>query len=207
MNNTSDIKKEVEKYYSDKIRKYGISAKGVDWNSVESQNIRFSELLKVIKTTSKFSILDFGCGYGALIDFMLPKFDEFSYTGYDISKEMLSNANGRHRQNININWLNELNEKLYDYSIASGIFNVRLKQDINCWEIYIEETLQQLNQISKKGFSFNMLTKYSDVAKMKDFLFYADPCYYFDYCKKKFSKNIALLHDYELYEFSIIVKK
>jgi len=42
---------------------------------------------------------------------------------------------------------------------------------------------------------------------MKDDLYYADPCYFFDYCKKKFSKNIALLHDYGLYEFTILVRK
>ncbi|MBM3138043.1 MAG: class I SAM-dependent methyltransferase, partial [Chloroflexi bacterium] len=29
----------------------------------------------------------------------------------------------------------------------------------------------------------------------------------FDYCKVNFSKNVALLHDYKLYDFTIIVRK
>ena len=58
-----------------------------------------------------------------------------------------------------------------------------------------------------RGFSFNCLTKYSDDTKMKDYLFYADPCQLFDYCKRNFSKQVALLHDYGLYEFTIIVRK
>jgi hypothetical protein len=29
----------------------------------------------------------------------------------------------------------------------------------------------------------------------------------FDICKRKFSRNVALLHDYGLYEFTILVRK
>ena len=43
--------------------------------------------------------------------------------------------------------------------------------------------------------------------KMKDYLFYADPCQLFDYCKQNFSKQVALLHDYRLYEFTIICEE
>jgi 2-polyprenyl-3-methyl-5-hydroxy-6-metoxy-1,4-benzoquinol methylase len=39
-----------------------------------------------------FSILDFGCGYGALIEYLKSKYISFSYTGYDISEEMINQA-------------------------------------------------------------------------------------------------------------------
>jgi hypothetical protein len=42
---------------------------------------------------------------------------------------------------------------------------------------------------------------------MKPELYYADPLFMFDHCKKKFSKNVALLHDYEEFDFTIIVRK
>ena len=42
---------------------------------------------------------------------------------------------------------------------------------------------------------------------MKDYLFYADPCELFDFCKTRFSQNVALLHDYGLYEFTILVEE
>jgi hypothetical protein len=42
---------------------------------------------------------------------------------------------------------------------------------------------------------------------MRRHLYYADPCYLFDTCKKRFSRNVALLHDYEAYDFTIIVRK
>ena len=51
-----------------------------------------------------------------------------------------------------------------------------------------------------------MLTTYSDADKQRDDLFYADPLRVFDICKQRFSPRVALLHDYPLYEFTIIVR-
>ena len=64
-----------------------------------------------------------------------------------------------------------------------------------------------MNANSLKGFAFNCLTSYSDPEKMRADLFYPNPCQVFDHCKTKFSRHVALLHDYGLYEFSILVRK
>jgi hypothetical protein len=42
---------------------------------------------------------------------------------------------------------------------------------------------------------------------MRDDLYYADPCELFDHCKRQHSRNVALLHDYTLYEFTILVRR
>jgi hypothetical protein len=51
-----------------------------------------------------------------------------------------------------------------------------------------------------------MLTKYSDADRMRGDLYYGDPAFFFDHCKRSFSRNVALLHDYGLYEFTILVR-
>ncbi len=94
-----------------------------------------------------------------------------------------------------------------EYIIASGIFNVKLNHNETEWLHYILSTLEVMNKKSTKGFSFNLLAKYSDKEYMRDDLYYADPLFLFDFCKRNFSKNVALLHDYNLYEFTILVKK
>ena len=38
-------------------------------------------------------------------------------------------------------------------------------------------------------------------------LFYADPLHLFDRCKRTYSRFVTLLHDYPLYEFTIIVRR
>jgi hypothetical protein len=94
-----------------------------------------------------------------------------------------------------------------DYGVASGIFNVRLGRSDEQWMAYLEATLDVLDRTSRHGFAFNCLTSYSDADKMRDYLFYADPCRLFDLCKRRYSRNVALLHDYGLYEFTILVRK
>ena len=202
-----NILREVESYYTDKILEHGISPKGVDWNSEESQYLRFEQLTTLLKDKSDFSILDYGCGYGALLDFLKVRFDDFEYLGYDISNEMLNRAKEKNPPAARIDWAYSLGEKYCDFAIASGIFNVKLNQNESAWKEYIVVTLKEINKRCIKGFSFNMLTSYSDREYQKDYLFYADPTFYFDYCKKTFSKYVSLLHDYPLYEFTIIVKK
>ena len=68
-------------------------------------------------------------------------------------------------------------------------------------------TLNELDRTSRLGFAFNCLTSYSDADKKRDYLYYADPCKLFDLCKRRYSKQVALLHDYGLYEFTILVRK
>ncbi len=206
---SSKIIKGVKEYYTSKINQHGDTHLGVDWNSTESQYLRFEQLCKLVQTTEPFSILDYGCGYGELVQYLSGKseFSQFKYTGFDISDKMIFKAQSRYKDQ-NINFSIKMPDIKYDYLVASGIFNVKLDLANNHgWEIYVKKNLFEFNKLSTRGFSFNMLTAYSDQEKMKNHLFYADPSYFFDFCKKNFSRNVALLHDYDLYEFTIIVRK
>ena len=60
---------------------------------------------------------------------------------------------------------------------------------------------------ARRGFAFNMLTSYSDPERMRDDLYYADPCALLRLCKRELSRHVALLHDYGLWEFTIVVRQ
>jgi SAM-dependent methyltransferase len=201
-----EIIKKVDKYYSDKIVEHGATSQGVDWNGIESHYLRFKQLCKIFSNNSDFTLLDFGCGFGSLCDYILENSIKCTYKGYDISEEMIKKAKETHPDD-KLLFSTEIKSEAYDYTIANGIFNVKLDTPEDEWNTYILDTLRQINAISLKGFSFNILTSYSDKEYKKQYLYYADPLFYFDYCKKHFSKNVALLHDYNLYEFTILVRK
>lgn len=194
-------------YFREKILEHGATPRGVDWNSIESQEIRFSQVTKVIDTTNSFSVLDYGCGYGAMYNYLSRSGNNFRYTGFDISTDMLDVAIKNNKGCANAEWTPCIPSAQVDYTVASGIFNVRLHISDDEWKKYILDILHTFDGLSTKGFSFNMLTMYSDKEYMKDYLYYADPAFFFDYCKKHFSKYVALLHDYPLYEYTIIVRK
>jgi len=208
MKDINTLIKDATDYYEEKLKKYGPTFQSVDWNSKESQELRFDQLIKVIdKSDDNFSILDYGCGYGALYLYLKSKFPKFYYYGYDASDAMIEKAISLN-SNTQCNWFSDpINLIKTDYVVASGLFNVKQSYHHDEWNEYAIDTLLSLNTLAVKGFAFNLLTKYSEKVRMKNNLFYADPLFFFDYCKKNFSRNIALLHDYSLYEFTILVRK
>lgn len=199
---------EISDYYSRKLEQHGKTSKGVDWNSDESQALRFQQLCKIISTKEKFSLNDVGCGYGALLEFLINQYRNFAYHGFDLSDDMINAATESHDNHRNARFVTAREpDTISEYGIASGIFNVRLNYEDDVWFDYIASTLDILDQTSKLGFAFNCLTSYSDLNKKRDYLYYADPCQLFNLCKQRYSLNVALLHDYELYEFTILVRK
>ena len=199
---------DIEKYYTQKIKSYGKTAKGVDWNGHESQTKRFQKLYeKVFGNHRISSIGDLGCGYGALAEFVqstdpTPR----KYYGYDISHEMISRC-AQHPSRIFKHIVDSSQVDHLDYYILSGVFNVKLNCDKEKWEQYIFETLKNIDHYSSQGFAFNMLTSYSDSEKMRDNLYYASPEKVFQFCMKNFSNQVCLSHDYGLYEFTVYVSK
>lgn len=198
----------VAAYYSEKVATHGATARGVDWNSPESQELRFDQLLKVCDASQPFSLLDYGCGYGALAIYMAASGWDVRYTGFDISETMLAQAHAMLASRPDCTLISdEMSLQPADYTVASGIFNVRQQQNDEVWRDYMLHTLQHINDLSIRGFAFNVLTHYSNPEYMRADLYYADPLFLFDHCKRHFSRSVALLHDYPLYEFTILVRK
>jgi len=197
----------VKSYFDKRIQEHGASPRGSDWNSETSQNIRFDQLLKVIETPS-FSLLDYGCGYGALADYLELKGFEADYYGYDILESAIETARKAHLDKARRLFFTDKSQlPVCDYTVASGIFNFRGEQSFEEWTDYVLGVLTEFDQLSQHGFASNFLTKYSDAEKMRPDLYYADPLFLFDFCKQNFSRNVALLHDYRLYDFTLIVRK
>jgi SAM-dependent methyltransferase len=202
------LRGQARDYYETKLRAYGPTPAGVDWNSQESQELRFAVLANLWRDEADASILDYGCGYGALADYLRARGHRGAYTGYDVSEAMAQAAHARvaalsacqvtaRRKNL----------EPTDYAVASGVFNVKQDADEEAWRAYIWETVADLAALGTRGFAFNALTSYSDADKRRLDLYYADPLEAFDRCKRTYSRFVTLLHDYPLYEFTIIVRR
>ena len=207
-NDPSSALNDIAAYYSGRLAVHGQTAQGVDWNGSDSQLLRFGQLLRVVQQTDDFSLHDLGCGYGAFWDRLAASHHNFRYHGFDISGEMIAAARRRIGDHPGVQLtVGATPTETADYSVASGIFNVRLQHPDQNWHEHIISTLNVLNATSRLGFSFNCLTSYSDAEHKRDYLYYADPARLFDHCKRHYSSQVALLHDYGLYEFTLIVRR
>ena len=198
----------VARYYGDAFAAHGASPKGVDWNSAESQQLRFEQLAKLFDgDAGSFTVNDLGCGYGAFASFLINRGYPATYVGYELSAAMLDHARVRFQERPEVRFRAGSELVGADYSVASGIFNVKLDFTEQEWRAYVDETVARLAEGSSKGFGFNMLSSYSDADRRRSDLYYADPRDVFDMCKRRYSRDVALLHDYGLWEFTILVRR
>ena len=200
----------MRQYYNSKFQQFGLKPEGVDWNSINSQYKRFELLLDFIpKSSKKISLLDYGCGYGALYSYLLEYWNqsEINYIGYDISSEMINAASNLYNKRETIFTSALPNDKI-DYCISSGIFNVKSEKiSDNEWKEHVINELNKFNGITIKGFSFNMLTSFCDSETRKTHLYYSDPNYFLNYCLEKFSNKVKLVHGIVPFDFTISVIK
>lgn len=198
----------VEKYYTAKLREHGATPQGVDWNDEHSQQIRFDQLLGLLgDATEAFSLNDYGCGYGALLDCLRQRYPNFEYTGFDISPSMVAEARSRYAHERRAAFTSDVNElAAADFTVASGVFNVKLETPCDVWRRYMLETIERMAQSSRRGMAFNALTSHADPEYQRSDLFYANPAEVLDHCLRRYSRNVLLHHDYDLFEFTVIVR-
>jgi SAM-dependent methyltransferase len=187
-------KKDNTKFYETAIKKHGISAQGVHWNSEFSQYKRFEILTSFIENSIKqSSVIDAGCGFGEYYSYLFdnnlkPK----SYLGIDCEKQMIDLASKRFL-NIKFEIQNILKDSLYkaDYYICSGAMNILEKEEVF---IFIKKCFEASN----KAFIFNFL-KNDSLTDIKS-------SEIINYCKT-LSKNMHIKEDYLSNDFSILLKK
>ena len=198
---------QVKNLYDENIRQFGKQSTAVGWKSQNEHMLRLEKLSHVVKDPEKpFTLNDFGCGYGSQHHYMREAGMNIErYFGYDISGLMLEQAfislpaDG-------VELLNTSEVKtLADYSIVGGTFNYRGDESEDNWLAYIQEKLFQLYEHSEIGLSFNLLTSF--VEWRTDGLFYGDPGFFVNWCKKNLAAHVKLYHDYDLYEWTIIIHR
>jgi SAM-dependent methyltransferase len=201
---SDDVTTAVRAYYEGRLETFGATAKGVDWNSTESQELRFSKLLPEGWATSVRSLLDYGCGYGALLSFLRSRDWSGTYEGYDVSADMIAAARELHGPDGR--FAIDPPTGSYQCTLASGVFNVRLDFSDDQWEAYIDQVLDEMWSCTASIMAFNMLTSYSDPGRQRKDLYYADPSRFLDRCIRRYSSHARLHHGYGLYEFTIQVE-
>jgi len=197
----------IRDLYEGNLAEHGLTSKSVGWRDEASQRLRFERLASVIDTATPFTVNDWGCGYGAMFGYL----DEVaganlrSYTGYDISDEMLVAAKQRCDPSRSRFLLGPEVTEPADYTLVSGTFNVKLEASDAEWDAYVKRHLELMFAKSTRGLAFNLLTSYVDWKVER--LFYADPKDFFDFCKTRLSRYVTLSHDYGLFEWTLLVTR
>jgi SAM-dependent methyltransferase len=207
LTNSAEIYRSVGRYYAAKLAEHGANARGVDWNGAESQTLRHQQFLRLLANERHASVLDLGCGYGDFLRFLREQGYNGSYIGYDLAPEMIDASRRIHGEANDRRWrVGATPDDRADYAIASGVLNVKGDFSNADWAAYMHETIDLLSRVSVRGFAFNVLTLSSDPALRRPNLYYADPVQILSHCLMRFGRSVALLQDYGLWEFTVVVR-
>jgi len=190
--------------YEASLAQHGESSPAVGWRDPSQHRLRFGKLASVIEPSDgAVGVNDLGCGYGAFLPFLREAGVAVAhFRGYDISAQMVARARAKFPEG-EFRVGDRLDEPA-DFSFACGIFNVRLTHSEEAWREHILRTLENLAAFSRRGFAFNLLTTHVDYREPH--LYYGDPCFFFEHCRRSFGRRIALLHGAPPYEWTIAIR-
>jgi SAM-dependent methyltransferase len=203
----SRILSHAASYYASRLTQHGATPEGVDWNGTESHQRRHTQFLRLLAGHAETSVIDLGCGFGDFLRFLRAAGHGGRFIGYDVAPGMIEKARELHGEGSDREWhVGAQPAEAADFAIASGIFNVRGDIPDEDWRTYVHDTIDVLAGASRRGFAFNILSLSSDPDRRRPNLHYADPAAMLGHCLSRYGRSVALLQDYGLYEFTVIVR-
>jgi SAM-dependent methyltransferase len=197
----------IGRYYAGRLDQHGPTPRGVDWNGEESHRLRHRQFLRLFGNDPEASVLDLGCGYGDFLPFLREAGHRGRFVGYDLAAPMIEAARRLHGEGSDRAWhVCAAPTEPEDYAIGSGILNVKGATSDTDWRAYVQDTIATLASASRRGFAFNVLSLSSDPEKRRPDLYYADPVAMLRFCLDRYGRHVALLQDYGLWEFTVIVR-
>ena len=189
--------------YETRLREFGYSPSALGWGTNGRQEVRFSVLAELALKAPDSSVLDIGCGFCDLYDFLKARGWRGHYMGIDIVPGLLEVARQRH-PDLDMREADITDEATVlpecDYAISSGAFNSALSSGMG--EANIEMALRKMIQRSRQAVCVDFLSSYVDFQKPG--AHHTDPAWALA-TAKKLTRRVLLRHDYMPYEFSIFL--
>ena len=188
--------------YNRRLTRFGVGEKALGWGEKGRSGLRNEILLSLWELKTR-SILDFGCGFGGLLDHLKTRgVPESRYLGIDINPRLIAQARRLHPQARFevVDILRDETPLSADYVFSSGVFNHRLKDN----DGFIRACLARFDEIAGRGFAVNFLSSHVDY-RLKH-TFHSDPARILDLAYR-YSNNVVLRNDYMPYEFTVFVDK
>lgn len=201
---------DIVEHYERCLEKYGDTHQGVDWPNAKDQIKRFKIMLEIIKGSSdKVSLLDFGCGTAALLDYLHEiKNYSIEYSGLEISKKFAEVAKSKYPDvtvlNVDILANPEVLSE-FDYIILNGVFTEKRSLSYDEMFAYFSELIKTIFSKARIGIAFNVMSK--NVDWERDDLFHVSKDELEKFLSKELSRNIVFRADYKLFEYTVYLYK
>lgn len=198
-------------HYSETFNKYGPTPKGVDWGTKSTTELRYYTMFEILdyvelkKGTP--SVLDVGCGYGALWEYAIQNNIKIHYHGIDIVRDMINYAKRKYPDIQFVCGDFMINKSLnnFDFVICNGILTQKLTCTNEETDLFAKKIIKKMFNICNYGIVFNVMS--TKVNYTVENLFYKSPIELSAWCVEEISHKFIINHSYLPYEYSIYLFK
>jgi trans-aconitate methyltransferase len=151
---SEEDKKRLKAFYDPAIEGYGPhDVRALRWSEYEGQQERFRVLCEA-GVTDGSSVLDVGCGFGDLYDYLRLNFSNVAYLGIDINPNMIDVARTKYAQALfEVADFGTWDGKSRDYVLASGALSFKIPNYRDVYFGYIKKMFE----LARMAAAFNML--------------------------------------------------
>lgn len=196
-------RQKVVGHYEQRLDRHGYSTQALGWSKAGRHDLRFRVLAAPALAEPESSVLDVGCGFADLYQFLRGQGWRGRYLGIDLVPGFLEIARQRHPgievRQADISELADLPRK-FDYVIASGIFEFQMAQQDTAQ--YVAAALGNMFRAAGKLACADFMTSYVDFQHPG--AWHCNPGWALAQ-GKKLSRRVALRHDYLPFEFALFI--
>lgn len=185
------------------LQRWGYGPEALGWGKGGRQEVRFSALAGQVLANPDASVLDAGCGFADLYDWLRQRQWRGDYCGLDISPDLLAVARERH-PGLELHQM-ELADapslaRTFDYVICTGVFNARLTRTDE--REYIRASLATMFSMAKVVVAVDFMSTRVDY--QADMSWHMPPGEALDMALA-LSGRACLRHDYMPYEYALLI--
>lgn len=198
------LRMKSQNIYRIKFNKYGVSPRSLLWKSRGAAHQRFRQFWAEIDFTGK-KVLDIGCGFGEMGNFLVKKYKNVIYKGIDITSEFIENGQKLYPElDLRVaNFFDLKNNEHFDIVLASGVLNSNLPNNME----YRKKAIAKMFSLTNDVFAFNMLGGHPAPANKKGSnIWYADSLEILEYCMS-LTRRVILRNNYNPRDFTIFMYK
>jgi len=145
------------------------------------------------------TVLDVGCGLGALQEHLLSNEIVCTYTGYDINPKLIEAAQQRHSNAVfEVHDILEEDFPEFDFIVSSSSFNLKLEHEDNY--AFIERMLRTMHRHARRAVAVDLMTSYVDFQRPDAFFYEPERVFAI---AKGITKRVTLRHDLPLFQFCV----
>jgi cyclopropane fatty-acyl-phospholipid synthase-like methyltransferase len=202
----SDIQAE---HWNRRARVFGLNLKTLAYGSMKTQYRKF-DILTSTFPKERITLLDVGCGFGDLDQYLKQHGYDVDYYGVDISSEIVSLANHAYpeRRIICADILHQTVFKgiIFDYVVSTGVNCFNHKKNLEFERNLICKMFNLCKLEAVIGLQ-SEAAKWHSAQNQDQDSWYSNPGDYLNYVLKNLSPWANLMHDYMLHDFTLFVRK